>query len=112
MVHSTESLAFVARAACHGWSAYFTYESLRRRRQVAPFIGSIAIFLLGFLGLGISIFPYAVPPTITIFAAAGPPASSVFGLLGVLFVLPLVLVYTAFVYWTFRGKVLPGHGYH
>ena len=93
-------------------SAYFTYESLRRRRQVAPFIGSIAIFLLGFLGLGISIFPYAVPPTITIFAAAGPPASSVFGLLGVLFVLPLVLVYTAFVYWTFRGKVLPGHGYH
>jgi cytochrome d ubiquinol oxidase subunit II len=53
-----------------------------------------------------------VPPTITIYAAAAPPASSIFGLMGVLFVLPLVLVYTAFVYWTFRGKVLPGEGYH
>jgi cytochrome bd-type quinol oxidase subunit 2 len=61
---------------------------------------------------GLSIFPYAVPRTITIYAAAAPPASSIFGLMGVLFVLPQVLVYTAFVYWTFRGKVLPGEGYH
>lgn len=93
-------------------AALFTYESLRGRRELAPFLGAITLFLLGFLGLGISIFPYAVPPTITIYSAAAPPASSVFGLLGVLFVLPLVLVYTAFVYWTFRGKILPGHGYH
>jgi cytochrome d ubiquinol oxidase subunit II len=93
-------------------AAAFAYGSLRRRRALAPCIASVALFLFGFLGLGISIFPYAVPPTITIYAAAAPPASSIFGLMGVLFVLPLVLVYTAFVYWTFRGKVLPGEGYH
>jgi cytochrome d ubiquinol oxidase subunit II len=93
-------------------AALFTFESLRRRRELAPFLGAMALFLLGFLGLGISIFPFAVPPTITIYSAAAPPASSIFGLLGVLFVLPLVLVYTAFVYWTFRSKVLPDEGYH
>jgi cytochrome d ubiquinol oxidase subunit II len=92
--------------------AAFVYESLRRRRELAPFLGAIALFLLGFLGLGISIFPYAVPTAVTIYAAAAPPPSSIFGLMGVLFVLPLVLVYTGFVYWTFRGKVLPSHGYH
>jgi cytochrome d ubiquinol oxidase subunit II len=53
-----------------------------------------------------------VPPSITIYDAAASPPSLIFGLMGVLFVLPLVLVYTAFVYWTFRGKVLPGEGYH
>jgi cytochrome d ubiquinol oxidase subunit II len=93
-------------------AAVFAYESLRRRRELAPFIASIGIFLFGFAGLGISLFPYAVPTSVTIYAAAAPAPSLIFGLMGVLFVLPLVLVYTAFVYWTFRGKVLPGEGYH
>jgi cytochrome bd ubiquinol oxidase subunit II len=93
-------------------AALFAYEALRRRREFAPFVVSICIFLGGFVGLGISLFPYAVPPSITIYNAAAPPPSLIFGLMGVVLVLPLVLVYTAFVYWTFRGKVLPGEGYH
>jgi cytochrome d ubiquinol oxidase subunit II len=93
-------------------AAVFAHESLRRRRELAPFIASIGIFLFGFAGLGISLFPYAVPTSVTIYTAAAPAPSLIFGLMGVLFVLPLVLVYTAFVYWTFRGKVLPGEGYH
>ena len=92
--------------------ALFAYEALRRRRELAPFIAAIGIFLCGFVGLGVSICPYAVPPSITIYGAAAPPPSLIFGLMGIIFVLPLVLVYTAFVYWTFRGKVLPREGYH
>jgi cytochrome bd ubiquinol oxidase subunit II len=92
--------------------ALFAYEALRRRYELAPFLGSIGIFLFGFLGLGISLYPYVIPPSVTLYDAAAPPPSLIFGLMGVLFVLPLVLVYTAFVYWTFHGKVLPGEGYH
>ena len=75
--------------------------------SVGSVLGALALFFLGFLDLGMSILPHAVAPTITNYSAEAPPASSVFGLLGVLFVLPLVLVYTAFVYWTFRGKFCP-----
>jgi cytochrome bd ubiquinol oxidase subunit II len=92
-----------------GWVAY---QGLRQGRELTPFIASVALFLLSFLGLGISIFPYVVPPSVTIYDAAAATPSLVFALLGVLFILPLVLGYTAIVYWTFRGKVRPGEGYH
>ena len=77
----------------------------------SPFLLALGIFLLGFIGLGISMFPYLVPPSITIWDAAAPPSSQIFMLVGVGIMLPIILAYTGYAYWVFRGKV--GHdGYH
>jgi cytochrome bd ubiquinol oxidase subunit II len=81
-------------------------------REALPFLSSIALFLLGYLGLVISVFPYLVPPSLTIWQTASVPATQVFMLLGTIGLLPLILCYTGFVYWLFRGKVREGEGYH
>ena len=70
------------------------------------------MFLLGYLGLVISWFPYLVPPSMTVWQAAAVPASQIFMLIGTLVFLPLALTYTALVYYLFRGKVRPGESYH
>jgi len=88
------------------------WRSLDKGQEIAPFLYAIAMFLLGFLGLAISTMPYMVPPTITIWQAAAPPSSQGFMLVGTLVLLPAVLAYTVFTYWTFKGKVRPGEGYH
>ncbi|OYX14531.1 MAG: cytochrome d ubiquinol oxidase subunit II [Rhizobiales bacterium 32-66-8] len=92
--------------------AFFVWRALRGTAEVSPFFGCIALFLLGFLGLGISTFPYLVPPSLTVWDTAAAPASQIFMLFGVIFLLPVVLGYIAFVYWIFRGKVREGEGYH
>ena len=81
-------------------------------RDLLPFVAAIALFLLGYLGLVISIFPYLVPPTLTVWQTAAHPASQIFMLLGTAALLPLILGYVAFIYWIFRGKVREGEGYH
>ncbi|MGX5735575.1 cytochrome d ubiquinol oxidase subunit II [Bosea thiooxidans] len=91
---------------------YLAWRRLGGSHEFTPFALTIAIFLLCFLGLSISNFPYLVPPGVTIWDAAAAPASHVFVLIGVLFLLPMILFYTAFVYWTFRGKVRAESGYH
>ena len=70
------------------------------------------LFLLGYLGLVISTFPYLVPPTLTLWQTAAAPASQLFMLIGTLILLPIILGYIVFVYWIFRGKVREGEGYH
>jgi cytochrome d ubiquinol oxidase subunit II len=92
--------------------ALAAWFGLRKGSGVQTFLSSIALFLLCFAGLAISTFPYLVPPSVTIWEAAAPPESQIFLLIGALLFLPLVLAYTAFVYWTFRGKIVPGSGYH
>ncbi len=82
------------------------------RRALAPFLLTVALFLLGYLGLVISTFPYIVPPQLTIWDAAAAPSSQAFMLIGTLVLLPLILGYTAFTYWLFRGKVQEGAAYH
>jgi cytochrome d ubiquinol oxidase subunit II len=83
-----------------------------QRRQAAPFLATIALFLLGYVGLVISTFPYIVPPDLTIREAAAAPSSQTFMLIGTLVMLPVILVYTALTYWLFRGKVAEGVAYH
>jgi cytochrome d ubiquinol oxidase subunit II len=56
--------------------------------------------------------PYLVPGALTVWEAAAAPSSQLFMLVGTLLLLPIILGYTVFVYWTFRGKVRPGEGYH
>jgi cytochrome d ubiquinol oxidase subunit II len=92
--------------------AFTAWRALERGRDVAPFLAAIGLFLLGYLGLVISSYPYLVPPTLTIWQTAAVPSSQMFMLVGTLVFLPLALCYTALVYWLFRGKVKPGQSYH
>jgi cytochrome d ubiquinol oxidase subunit II len=57
-------------------------------------------------------YPYIVPRSITIWQAAAPEQSQIFLLVGVAILIPLILCYTGWAYWVFRGKVRPGAGYH
>jgi cytochrome d ubiquinol oxidase subunit II len=93
-------------------AAFACWHGLRTGRDVMPFLSAVALFLLGFIGLGISTVPYLVPPTLTFWDAAAVPSSQIFMLVGTLIMLPMILGYTVFVYWTFRGKVREGEGYH
>ena len=72
----------------------------------------LVLFALSYAGLGISMYPYIVPQSITIWQAASPENSQLFMLVGVAILIPLILGYTAWAYWVFRGKVRAGHGYH
>jgi cytochrome bd ubiquinol oxidase subunit II len=93
-------------------TAFLAWRWLENGREVPPFIAAIVLFMLGYLGLAISIAPYLVPPTITFWDAAAAPASQIFMLLGTLPLLPIILIYTGFVYYVFRGKLREGEGYH
>lgn len=86
-------------------------RSLKTGREVAPFLLTLGIFLLCFIGLGISVFPDVVPGAVTIWDAATDRSSQVFMLWGTAVVLPMILGYTAWSYWVFRGKVT-ADGYH
>ena len=92
--------------------AWWLWRSLERRRDVSPFIAAMGLFAMCYLGLAISLFPYVVPHTITLWDAAAAPSSQAFLLLGTLFLLPIVLTYTGWSYWVFRGKVRGDIGYH
>jgi cytochrome d ubiquinol oxidase subunit II len=96
-----------------GVLAWRFFRALDRRQEVAPFLCALGLFALSYVGLGISLFPMIVPPAVTIWDAATHPSSQLFLLVGTLALLPLVLAYTGYVYWLFRGKVAAGApGYH
>lgn len=73
---------------------------------------TLGLIFLGFSGLGISIWPYIIPPSITLWQAAAPEQSQGFMLVGALLIIPIILVYTFWSYYVFRGKVQHGEGYH
>jgi cytochrome d ubiquinol oxidase subunit II len=81
------------------------------RREHAPFFASIGLFLLAFLGLAISLFPYAVPRSITIWQAASSPRTLAFVGVGTAIILPITLAYLAFAHWIFRGRARPDSYY-
>jgi cytochrome d ubiquinol oxidase subunit II len=81
------------------------WEALRRRHELTPFLGAIALFLMSFIGIAISLWPMIVPYRYTLWEAASSPSTQAFLLIGTLFLLPIILMYTAWSYWVFRGKV-------
>jgi cytochrome d ubiquinol oxidase subunit II len=87
-------------------------RALANKRDSQPFYLVLALFALSYAGLGISMYPYIVPQSITIWQAAAPENSQLFMIFGVAILIPLILGYTAWAYWVFRGKVQAGHGYH
>jgi cytochrome d ubiquinol oxidase subunit II len=88
------------------------FRSLAAKREVAPFLMACLLFLLSYVGLGISIYPFVVPRSITVWEAAAPDASLAFLLAGTAVLIPIILAYTGYSYWVFRGKADPSHGYH
>jgi cytochrome d ubiquinol oxidase subunit II len=87
-------------------------RTLRQDTHAAPFLFALLLLFLGYSGLAISLWPNIIPPSISIREAAGPPESLGFTLVGALFVIPIILVYTSWSYYVFRGKVRTGEGYH
>jgi len=92
--------------------AFWGLWAIAKGRHNQPFFAAVVLFLLAFAGLVISNIPYLVPPTIDIWQAAASPSSQVFMLIGTVLLLPIILMYTGFVYWVFRGKLRTGEGYH
>ena len=87
------------------------WRALARGAESAPFVLTLALFGLCFVGLGISMYPYIVPDAVTIWAAAAPRSSQIFMLVGAGIMLPIILGYSGWAYWVFRGKV-GTEGYH
>ncbi|KAA0078123.1 cytochrome d ubiquinol oxidase subunit II [Tardiphaga sp. P9-11] len=87
-------------------------RSLAAKKDYRPFFLSLLLFALSYAGLGISMWPYIVPRSITIWQAASPDNSLHFMSYGVAVLVPIILGYTAWAYYVFRGKVRAGAGYH
>jgi cytochrome d ubiquinol oxidase subunit II len=92
--------------------AAFAWYAIGRGKEIAPFLAVVGLFLLGYLGLAISTYPYLVPPSLTIAQAAAAPSSQMFMLAGTVILLPLIIGYFVLVHWLFAGKVREGEGYH
>jgi cytochrome d ubiquinol oxidase subunit II len=91
---------------------FLVWRSIERRAEFFPFIGAIGLFTMGYIGLAISLWPNIVPHSISLWDAAAGPRAQAFLLMGTLFLLPIIVGYTAWSYWVFRGKVRAGVGYH
>jgi len=87
-------------------------RAVARKAQAQPFLLALALMFLGYGGLGISLWPNIIPPAISIWEAASPPQSQGFTLVGTLLIIPVILSYTVWTYYVFRGKVRQGDGYH
>ena len=93
---------------------FFTFlllRSISRGDNIKPFAYTLALIFIGYGGLGISIWPNIIPPNISIWDAASPPQSQGFALVGALFIMPIILMYTIWAYYVFRGKIRHGEGY-
>ena len=91
---------------------YGLLKAVARNAHYTPFLLTLVLIFLGYSGLGISLWPNIIPPSISIWDAAAPPQSQGFMLVGTLFILPFILMYTFWSYYVFRGKVTHEDGYH
>lgn len=92
--------------------AWGIVRGIKREAHYSPFLLTLLLIFLGFSGLGISVWPYIIPPSITIWQAASPAISQAFMLVGGLLIIPVILMYTFWSYYVFRGKVKANEGYH
>jgi cytochrome d ubiquinol oxidase subunit II len=97
----TAAVAVAAWRALDGWGG-----------DAAPFLGAMGLFLLSYLGITISLWPMIVPGHFTLWQAASSEGTQAFLLVGTLLLLPVILMYTAWSYWVFRGKMRADVGYH
>jgi cytochrome d ubiquinol oxidase subunit II len=93
-------------------AAWLTWRSLNGTTDAGAFIGAVCLFALSYLGIAISLWPFIVPHKFTLWEAASSNTTQAFLLVGTLFLLPVILVYSGWSYWVFRGKVRADIGYH
>lgn len=86
--------------------------ALNKKREGAPYLWALGVFLIAFIGFAVSIFPYLIPFEITLWEAAGPDNSLSFLLVGAVILIPIIFAYTGYTYWVFRGKTSEDSGYH
>jgi cytochrome d ubiquinol oxidase subunit II len=84
-------------------------QSLNRKAETTPLVWTVLLFLLTFVGLGLVVFPYIIPPGITIYQAAAAPSALVFMIIFIGFLIPIMLFYNIYNYIVFRGKVAGTH---
>jgi len=89
----------------------YVWRALNSRSELGPFIGSLGLFVMSYIGIAISLFPMIVPGHFTLSQAAASQSTQAFLLVGTLLLLPIILIYTAWSYWVFRGKVRGDVGY-
>jgi cytochrome bd ubiquinol oxidase subunit II len=92
--------------------AFAAWRWFNNRSEVAPFAAAIGLFVMSYIGIAISLWPMIVPHKFTLWQAASSPSTQAFLLVGTLFLLPVILMYTGWSYWVFRGKVRGDIGYH
>jgi cytochrome bd ubiquinol oxidase subunit II len=97
---------------CTAVITILVWRALGTRAEVLPFLGGVALFTLAYTGIAISLWPMIVPYEFTLWEAASSPRTQAFLLVGTLFLLPVILMYTVWSYWVFRGKVTADLGYH
>jgi cytochrome d ubiquinol oxidase subunit II len=88
------------------------WRALNRDGDAGPFLGGIGLFLMSYLGIAISLWPFVVPRHYTLWQAASAPGTQMFLLIGTLFLLPVIIMYSGWSYWVFRGKLRGDVGYH
>jgi cytochrome d ubiquinol oxidase subunit II len=88
------------------------FRSLAAEREVMPFVMASLLFLVSYCGIAISVYPFVVPRSVTVWEAAAPPESLAFLLAGTAVLLPIILAYTSYSYWVFRGKIGDAPTYH
>jgi cytochrome bd ubiquinol oxidase subunit II len=91
---------------------WWEWRSLNNNTDYAPFIGALGLFVMSYLGIAISLWPMIVPHHFTLDEAAASQSTQAFLLVGTLVLLPVILLYTGWSYWVFRGKVRSDAGYH
>jgi cytochrome d ubiquinol oxidase subunit II len=94
-----------------GGATLWLWRSIGAGRDRTPFLLTLALFGLCMVGLAISIWPDVIPGRVSIWQAAAPERSQIFMLVGAAIMVPIILAYTAWAYWVFRGKISEG-GYH
>jgi cytochrome d ubiquinol oxidase subunit II len=102
---------FVPVPVLSGAIALWTWRSLGGKADATPFFGAVALFVLTYIGMAISLYPMIVPYQLTLWEAASSPRTQAFLLVGTLFLLPVILTYSSWSYWVFRGKVRSEVGY-
>jgi len=93
-------------------AGFYAWRALGREGAWQAFAASIALFALSFLGIAISLWPMIVPGHFTLWQAASPESTQAFLLVGTLVLLPVILFYTGWSYWVFRGKVQQGENHY
>jgi cytochrome bd ubiquinol oxidase subunit II len=110
---STPRIYFVWIFPLFGAISFFLLlRSIGQKREVMPFVCTVGLFLSAYFGLQTAIYPNAILPDVTIYQAASQRETQIFTLIGVGLILPIVVFYSLYSYWVFRGKVTAGEGYH